>query len=74
MNLLDLGKAEDAKKYINDFEIPGQPKIEWVILASGRKIEFATISDADAILVANMLHDIQLETERRFAVETDQIQ
>ncbi len=74
MSLLDLRKPEDAKKYIDAFEIPGQPKINFVVLSSGRKVDFATMTDEDAILVASLLQGIEIEAERRFAVENGRIQ
>ena len=64
----DLGNAKDARQYISEFRIPGRGPLSWMRVVSeqtgiSRRIEFATMSDDDAIQVAMLLYEIECERE-----------
>ena len=58
---LDLTKAEDCRWYIDNFEGPYGHKITHVVMSGGRRIEFSSMNDNDAILVANQLYEMELQ-------------
>lgn len=67
MNInLDLSKPEDARAYIENFEIPGAAtKPSYIELNTGKRIEFATMTDEEACVAAHLLHDLVIEAARR---------
>lgn len=59
---LDLSCPKDARLYISEFEIPGAPsKPSYVELNTGKRIEFATMTDEEACVVAHLLHDMVID-------------
>lgn len=61
MKELDLRKPEDCRWYCDNFEVPGQGKVSFVQLDGGRRVDFHTMSDEDAVLVANQLYQMEQE-------------
>lgn len=64
---LDLSKPEQARKYIEDLELPGIHKITFIDLTDGRRIDFTNMTDNEAILAANLLYDVEVEQELKVA-------
>lgn len=63
---LDLSKPNDARTYIAQFEIPGaSSKPSYIELNTGKRIEFATMTDEEACVAAHLLHDLVIEAGRR---------
>lgn len=66
MKSLDLRKPEDARWYIDNFKIPGTPgPVTEVTMSGGRVIKFASMSDEDAVLVANDFYQMEIEAAMR---------
>jgi hypothetical protein len=61
---IDLAKAEDCRWYINHFELPSG-KLTFVDLAGGRRVFVNSMSDEDAVLIANELYEMELEGTAR---------
>lgn len=64
LKVLDLTNPKDCRWFCVNYEIPGKGKIEWVSLNSGRKVYFNSMSDEDAIAIANDLYRMHAEAER----------
>lgn len=63
---LDLGCPQDARQFIADFDwswAPAPP--EYIQCNDGTRYEFATLTDADAIVVAHLLYDLVLEAKEQ---------
>ena len=56
-----------ARQYIKDFKHILGREASYVETSSGRRIEFATMDDADAVFVANQLRSMELAAARRGA-------
>ena len=62
----DLSNPSNAREYIAQFEIPGAPgKPTYIETNTGKRIEFATMTDEEACVVAYLLHDLVIEAGRR---------
>lgn len=60
---IDLTKPEDCRWYCHNFEVPGKGKLGFVELEGGRRVEFHTMSDDDAVMIANQLYEMELTGE-----------
>lgn len=78
MKSIDLRKPEDCRWYCHNFEIPGQGKVGFVELANGRRVDFHSMSDEDAVLIANQLYEMEQQGEtlnkKRFIDEGGYVQ
>lgn len=62
---MDLSDPKDARKYISRFRVPGAPSEPTYLLTNtGKRIEFATMTDEEACLAAHLIHDLVLEARR----------
>lgn len=71
---IDLTDPKQARKYCEEFEVPGKGRITYVQLSTGRKVELKTMSDEDAVDIAHGLYEMQLEGERLAAQDNGAIQ
>jgi hypothetical protein len=63
---MNLSDPKDARAYIDQFEIPGAPsKPSYIELNTGKRIEFATMTDDEACVAAHLLHDLVIEAGMR---------
>ena len=60
-----ISNADAARKYIADFKHILGKEASYVVTSSGRRIEFATMDDEDAVWVANQLRGFEIEAARR---------
>lgn len=67
----DLGKPEAARDYIARFHFEGK-KPTWIELSDGRRIDFATMTDDDAVLVAHALFNAEVHTSRNITAHLRQ--
>jgi uncharacterized Zn finger protein len=56
-----------ARKYITDFKHILGREASYIETSSGRRIDFATMDDVDAVWVANQLRSMELAAARRGA-------
>ena len=55
-------EPSDAREYIHTFHLKiGCPQLTYVETSSGKRIEFSEMTDEEAIHVANMLQDLEIE-------------
>ncbi len=53
---------QEARDYISTFHLKANcPPIEYVDTSAGRRIVFSTMSDEDAVQVAIMMQDIEVQ-------------
>ena len=60
-----MTEAAEARKYIADFKHILGKEASYVETSSGRRIEFATMDDEDAVWVAAQLRGMETEAARR---------
>jgi hypothetical protein len=60
-----MSSAADARKYIADFKHILGKEASYVETSSGRRIEFATMDDDDAVWVAQQLRAMETEAAQR---------
>ena len=59
------GKPETARQYVRNFKHILGKEATFVETSSGRRIEFATMTDEDAIWVAGQLQDMERQAAQR---------
>jgi hypothetical protein len=68
---LNLAKPKDARFYVNywaeGFKASTGKEASMVTLNTGREVHFATMSDEDAVLIANDLYRMSLEADTKTA-------
>lgn len=62
---IDLSNPKDAREYCAQFEIPVAGKPSYIETNTGKRIEFATMTDEEACIAAHLLHDLVIEAGRR---------
>lgn len=60
MKEIDLRDPKDCRWYVDNFHFP-QGRASFVETSEGRRINFNSMSDEDAIFVANWLFKVQVE-------------
>ena len=58
-------KPETARQYVANFKHVLGKEATYVETSTGRRIEFSTMTDEDAIWVAQQLQDMELQAARR---------
>lgn len=61
---LNLKNPNDARRYVKDFEIPGEGKSCHLETNKGRKIYFDNMTDDDACVAAHLLQDYLIEASK----------
>jgi hypothetical protein len=70
---LDLADPKDARTYIDEFRVKGRP-VTYVELSSGKRIDVDRMTDKEAVTVAHLLYEMELEAERSAAEKAGKIQ
>lgn len=57
--------AKQAREFISTFSIVDQGRADFIETDDGRRIEFASMTDDDAITAASLLADLQVDIQIR---------